>query len=95
MKFTFTWDETKAKANLKNHGLSFDEAASSFYDPNAKVFFDKEHSDLEDRFLLLGYSEKSRILMISHCLRQTEFEIRIISARKATPKECRNYEVDI
>jgi len=79
----FEWDARKAKANLRKHGVSFDEARTVFDDPNASLSFDYEHADAEDRFVLQGYSEKVRLLRVSHCYRCGDV-VRIISARKAS-----------
>ncbi|BAY15331.1 hypothetical protein NIES21_11470 [Anabaenopsis circularis NIES-21] len=87
----FEWDNEKNKINQKKHGVSFEEAKSVFYDDNAIEFWDEDHSDAEDRFLLLGRSSKMRILLIVHCFREQESIIRIISARKATQKETQQY----
>lgn len=88
---TFEWDTAKAAANLKKHGVSFEEAKSVFYDEYATQFFDKESSDMEDRFLMLGMSNQARILMVCHCERGLGNTIRIISARKATSNESKHY----
>ncbi len=88
----FDWDSAKAKRNFKNHGVSFEEAKSVFYDDYARQFYDEGHSDDEDRFLLLGISNTSRILLICHCELASKDIIRIISARKATAKERKLYE---
>ncbi len=82
----FEWDSSKAASNYKKHGVSFGEAKSVFYDEFALQFFDEEHSDNEDRFIMLGRSIKSRILVVCHCERSQD-TIRLISARKATRKE--------
>lgn len=87
----FEWDNEKSRINQKKHGVSFEEAKSVFYDDNAIQFWDEDHSDAEDRFLLLGRSSKMRILLIVHCFREQESVIRIISARKATQKESQEY----
>ncbi|MDY7008333.1 MAG: BrnT family toxin [Cyanobacteriota bacterium] len=87
----FEWDKEKNLINQKKHGVSFEEAKSVFYDDNAIQFWDEQHSDLEDRFLLLGISSKMRILLIVHCYREQESVIRIISARKATKNESKLY----
>ena len=84
---SFEWDKTKSIKNEEKHGVSFKEAQSVFYDESAVEFFDDTHSDDEDRFLLLGRSFKFRIIMVCHCVRENESEIRIISARKATKNE--------
>lgn len=85
------WDEDKSLRNEKKHGVTFEEAQTVFYDENAVEFFDPEHSGDEDRFLMLGLSVKLRVLVVCHCLRESGAVIRIISARKATPKEAENY----
>ncbi|MCC6796553.1 MAG: BrnT family toxin [Candidatus Hydrogenedentes bacterium] len=87
----FTWDPKKAHANRQKHGISFEEAQSVFYDENAIEFYDDEHSEWEDRFLLLGISSRLRLLMICHCYRESEGIIRIVSARKATQRESAHY----
>ena len=83
----FTWDSTKDKANVNKHGVSFNEARSAFYDEYALQFFDPDHSDTEDRFILMGASHKLNILVVCHCFREEETVIRIISARKADAEE--------
>ena len=89
----FNWSETKAEANEKKHGVSFEEAATVFKDEHAKFYDDEEHFDGEDRFLLLGYSKISRLLMVCHCYRGKDDKIvRIISARKAEKYERNKYE---
>ena len=83
----FEWDEKKEKTNAKKHGVSFDEARTVFYDEQAIQFYDPEHSDEEDRFILLGTSFKLKTLVVCHCFREDETKIRIISARKADSEE--------
>ncbi|NCB47454.1 BrnT family toxin [bacterium] len=90
--FVFEWDENKAGSNLKKHGVSFEEAQSVFMDENARIIPDPEHSDDEDRFILLGISANIRILTVCHCYRQDEKTVRIISARKATSREAKQYQ---
>ncbi len=88
----FTWDSAKAKSNLKKHKISFQEAKSVFFDELALQFSDID-SPNEERFLILGMSNQSRILVVVHCERGISGEeLRIISARKATPAERRNYQ---
>jgi uncharacterized DUF497 family protein len=87
----FEWDKRKEKTNIKKHGVSFEEAQAVFYDENAIQFFDPDHSDDEDRFILLGISFKLRILVVCHCFREHEGIIRIISARKADDDEENEY----
>ena len=89
---TFEWDAAKAKSNLKKHGVSFSEAESAFYDEFAIQFFDGENVELENRFLMLGFSSESRLLIVCHCERGAGEIIRIISARKATRNERKHYE---
>jgi uncharacterized protein len=87
----FTWDERKNKANMRKHGVAFEEARSSFNDEHAREFYDPDHSDDEDRFLLLGLSARLRVLVVCHCFRESETTIRIISARKADRQEQQDY----
>ena len=86
-KFSFVWDERKDRQNQKKHGVSFEEAQSVFFDDAAREFFDPDHSEDEERFLLVGRSYRLRVLLICHCHRESESVIRIISARRATKKE--------
>ncbi len=91
----FEWNEIKALKNINKHGVSFEEASSVFYDDFAVQFYDNEHSELEeDRFLILGISNKSRVLMVCHCKRLSGDVLRIISARKATKNEKKFYQGD-
>jgi len=87
----FVWDETKNIANVKKHKVSFEEAKSVFFDINAKIIHDPDHSDTEDRFLILGLSELIKLLVVCHCYKEDDDIIRIISARKATKKETSKY----
>ena len=87
----FTWDKRKAADNLRKHGVSFDEASSVFTDDSALLLGDPEHSTEEARFLLLGLSAELRTLVVCHCYRASEDQIRIISARKASRPERRQY----
>ena len=87
----FDWDERKQKFNIKRHGVSFEEARTAFYDENAIQFFDPDHSEDEDRFLLLGMSIRPQILIVCHCFRESETLVRIISARKADKSEEMDY----
>lgn len=86
----FEWNPAKARANLKKHGVSFEEAQSVFYDEHAIQFFDPDSSSEEDRFLMLGLSDRARVLLVCHCEREGEV-IRIISARKAQRSERVHY----
>lgn len=88
----FEWDSAKAQSNLSKHGVSFDEAKSVFNDEYARVIYDNNHSKDEDRFVILGMSERLRILVVVHCFRQDNGVVRIISARKATQNEQKQYE---
>jgi len=87
----FEWDEVKAAANLKKHQVSFEEAKSIFYDEFGVQFFDDEHSNEEERFLMLGMSSGAKLLIVCHCEREHGALIRIISARKATKRESAFY----
>ena len=87
----FEWDPKKAAANLKRHRVSFEEARTVFLDEKAKLIDDPDHSSDEDRFVLLGISGLLRVLLVCHCYRQQGQTIRIISARKASPGEARQY----
>jgi uncharacterized DUF497 family protein len=87
----FEWDEHKASANLKKHGVSFEEAKTVFYDERAKLIDDPEHSEDEERFILLGLSSSLRVMVVCHCYRSSGNVIRIISARKATTNEAKFY----
>ena len=86
----FSWDPRKAESNRRKHRVTFDEAESAFYDDQARYICDPEQS--EDRFILIGMSAKLRILVVCHCFRLNDSTIRIISARKATPRERQHYE---
>ncbi|MBE6366204.1 MAG: BrnT family toxin [Lentisphaerae bacterium] len=88
----FEWDENKAQINRKKHGVSFEEASTVFDDADALQIFDPDHSESEDRFILLGMSAVLRILVVCHCYRAEDSKIRIISARKATRNESSTYE---
>ena len=88
----FEWDENKARINQEKHGVSFEEAKTVFDDADALQIFDPDHSESEDRFIMLGMSSVLRILVVCHCYRADDETIRIISARKATRNECSTYE---
>jgi len=87
----FEWDPRKNLENQRKHGVSFEEAQAVFLDENALMIHDPDHSDDEDRFVLLGLSATIRLLAVCHCYRKSEEVIRIISARKATRKEQKRY----
>ena len=88
----FEWDPRKAAANRRKHGVSFEEAQTTFYDEFALQFFDGDGSEDEDRFVLLGLSAESRILVVVHCERDGGDTLRIISACKATARERKHYQ---
>ena len=87
----FDWDKNKASLNKKKHSVSFEEAMTVFYDDDALEFHDPDHSQEEDRFFMLGLSFRTRVLIVSHCVREAGSVIRIISARKATKQETQKY----
>ena len=87
----FTWDERKSRENKRKHKVSFEEAQTAFLDENAIRFFDPDHSQDEDRFLMLGMCFTLRVLVVCHCYRQDDSVIRIISARKADKQEQSDY----
>jgi len=87
----FEWDEVKASSNVNKHGVSFEEARTVFYDDRAKLIGDPDHSENEDRFILLGLSSSLRVIIVCHCYRSEGNVIRIISARKATTNETKAY----
>jgi len=87
----FEWDKRKETANVKKHGVSFVEARTAFYDEGAIQYFDPDHSDQEERFILLGLSLKPQVLVVCHCFRESETVVRIISARKADKGEEQSY----
>ena len=88
----FEWDQNKNVANIKKHRVSFEEAQTVFYDPLAKVAPDPDHSDREDHFLAIGHSSSYRQLLVVHCYREGSQKIRIISARKLTRSEKKQYQ---
>jgi hypothetical protein len=88
---SFAWDPKKADENLRKHKISFEEAQTVFTDPNARMIFDPDHSDQEDRFIVLGISSALRLLVVCHCYREKNMVIRLISARKATKQEQNQY----
>ena len=90
-RLDFEWDANKDAANQRKHGVSFAEAESAFTDARARLIADPDHSEEEDRFILLGMSCRSRLLVVCHCVRN-EDRIRIISARKANQSEKNSYE---
>ena len=91
MSLRFEWDEAKNRANRKRHGISFEEARSAFLDESARLIADPDHSEEEDRFILLGLNIQLRLLVVCHCYREADDVIRIISARRADLSERREY----
>jgi uncharacterized protein len=87
----FEWDEAKAISNARKHEITFEEAQTVFFDPDALVIPDPDHSSMEDRFIILGLGSKNRALVVVHCFRRENTVIRIISARKAGTKEQQPY----
>ncbi len=92
MTLTFSWDQRKDLNNQKKHNIPFEEAQSIFFDENALLIYDPDHSHDEDRFILLGLISKFRLIIVSHCYQKNNSVIRIISARKATNKEQKKYK---
>jgi uncharacterized DUF497 family protein len=90
-RLLFEWDEGKSASNQKKHGVSFEDAQTVFFDANALLIHDPDHSEEEDRFILLGVSAKLRMLVVCHCYRKSDEVIRIISVRKATRMEEKRY----
>lgn len=91
-ELVFEWDERKARQNESKHGISFEEAQTAFEDENARLSYDPDHSQNEDRYILLGISAVLRVLIVCHVYRQNDELIRIISARKATRQERQQYQ---
>ena len=87
----FEWDDRKAAANQKKHGVSFEEARTVFLDEQARLIDDPDHSEDEERFVMLGLSSALRLLLVCHCYRSDDGKIRLISARKATARESKSY----
>ncbi len=87
----FEWDKNKNATNIKKHGIAFEEAQTVFFDDDALLIEDPEHSREEERFIILGMSRRANLLVVCHCLRESETVIRIISARKATKTESNYY----
>ncbi|WP_039727697.1 BrnT family toxin [Leptolyngbya iicbica] len=91
-EITFEWDERKAEQNERKHGISFEEAQTAFEDDHARLTHDPDHSQDEDRYILLGMSAVLRILVVCHVYRENDEVIRLISARKATKREQQQYQ---
>lgn len=96
--YRFVWDPAKADSNRQRHGVTFEEAATVFRDPLALTIFDADHSEQEERWITLGRGDQQRLLLVVHTFVEisvNEAEIRIISAREATPHERRQYEGEL
>ena len=94
-QYQFDWDPAKAKSNLRKHGVSFDRAATIFLDPQTLSLFDEGHSQEEARWITMGLDDAGRLLVVCHTYREEttpQARIRIISARKATKNEAKQYE---
>lgn len=87
----FEWDDNKNEINMDKHNVSFEEAATVFDDDNAIILDDPDHSTYEQRFIILGFSTEGNLLMVCHCERCNADVIRLISARKATKPEQKQY----
>ena len=83
----YEWDENNNQISIRKHGVSFEEAKTVFYDEEALLIDDPEHSEEEDRFIIPGFSRNANMLVVCHCYRESDTKIRIISARKATKAE--------
>ena len=92
IEFSFVWDKRKNTSNQKKHKISFEEAKTVFFDEYARIIPDPDHSEDEDRYLLLGLSSQLRCLIVCHCYRESGETVRIISARKANKHEAKQYE---
>jgi uncharacterized DUF497 family protein len=94
MRFDFAWDPNKEKSNRIKHGINFEQAATVFQDPRAATIYDDEHSDYEDRWITLGISSTSGLIVVHHTFDEIDSkhaQIRIFSCRKATPEQIRQY----
>ena len=87
----FEWDDKKNVLNIMKHGIDFHEAITVFLDEDGLIINDPEHSDIEERFIIIGVSNKGNILIVCHCYRENDEVIRLISARKATKRETKQY----
>jgi uncharacterized DUF497 family protein len=95
LRYTFEWDPIKAKENLRKHGISFERAAELFLDPLAVSMLDEEHSEAEERWVSIGRDSHGRVLVLVHTFSDVsaqEWKVRMISVRKATKREVRQYE---
>lgn len=91
----FDWDDDKNKLNLRKHKISFEEAQTVFFDPLTRIADDPDHSEHERRLIAVGYSSVERLLLVVHCFRENDKVIRIISARKVTATERKQFEEDL
>ena len=91
----FNWDKNKNLMNQRKHNIAFEEAVSVFWDEEALIIDDPDHSESEDRFIILGISANANLLMVCHCYRENDTIIRIISARRATKTETVFYKNSI
>ncbi len=91
-EITSEWDTQKSQTNDRKHGISFEEAETAFHDPNARTAYDPDRSQDEDRYILLGMSASFKLLVVCHVYRQNDESIRIISARRATKTEQKEYK---
>ena len=89
--YDYIWDDKKQETNINKHGITFKEAKTAFDDVNGLIKPDPDHSQDEERFILIGFSDSSRLLIVCHCYRDNDNTIRIISARKAHKKEWAEY----
>ncbi len=97
MQYDFEWDPQKAIANRRKHRISFEEAATVFQDPRMLTLYDRSHSRDEERWITLGLSATGRLLVVNHTFLETASDrvaVRIISIRKATTAERRQYQVE-
>jgi uncharacterized protein len=95
VQYYFKWDPGKSSSNLSKHGISFEEAATIFRDPNMISIYDNEHSEYEDRWISIGLSETGRLLLVCHTFKDVDRKnsvIRIFSTRKATKSERKQYK---
>jgi len=88
----FEWEASKAASNIQKHGVTFEEARTVFFDERVRLINDPDHSESEERFILLGFSSSLRVIVVCHCYRSEGNVIRIISARKATATEKKAYD---
>ncbi|HOO72295.1 MAG TPA: BrnT family toxin [Spirochaetota bacterium] len=94
LQYNFEWDIKKAKGNFRKHGVNFENASTVIRDPHAITIYDDEHGDSEDRWITLGVADNGLLLVVHHTFKQVDkntVSVRIISSRKATKKETRQY----